>query len=139
MRSDPTEVRSESSQTDCSLPSRVDVPTCSVHCNQPPSPIYFFVFAQFSLASAMSEESPRDGSTPSLLRMHYAAKPQRVLACILCQQRKVKCDRKFPCAVCTKAGVQCISAAIAPRQRRRRFPERELLDRLRDYGTCQEP
>lgn len=60
-------------------------------------------------------------------------KPQRVLACILCQQRKVKCDRKFPCANCVKSRAQCVPATFVPRQRRRRFPERELLDRLRQY------
>ncbi|KAF1847689.1 uncharacterized protein K460DRAFT_384014 [Cucurbitaria berberidis CBS 394.84] len=51
----------------------------------------------------------------------------------MCQQRKVKCDRKFPCANCIKSGTQCVSPALASRQRRRRFPERELLDRLRYY------
>ncbi|KAF5534017.1 C6 transcription factor [Fusarium mexicanum] len=59
-------------------------------------------------------------------------KPHRVLACVLCQQRKVKCDRTFPCSNCVKHGVQCVPAT-QPRQRRRRFPERELLDRLRRY------
>jgi hypothetical protein len=62
-----------------------------------------------------------------------AAKPQRVLACVLCQHRKVRCNRKFPCSNCEKAGAQCIPATLAQRQRRRRFPERELLERLRDY------
>ncbi|PYI09830.1 fungal-specific transcription factor domain protein [Aspergillus sclerotiicarbonarius CBS 121057] len=61
-----------------------------------------------------------------------AAKPHRVLACVLCQQRKVKCDRKFPCASCVRAGAQCVPT-LAPRPRRRRFPERELLERLRRY------
>ncbi|KAH6714115.1 hypothetical protein BKA61DRAFT_56164 [Leptodontidium sp. MPI-SDFR-AT-0119] len=60
-------------------------------------------------------------------------KPQRVLACILCQQRKVKCDRKHPCANCVKARAQCIPATQVTRQRKRRFPERDLLDRLRKY------
>ncbi|KAF2018143.1 hypothetical protein BU24DRAFT_421145 [Aaosphaeria arxii CBS 175.79] len=61
-------------------------------------------------------------------------KPQRVLACILCQQRKVKCDRKFPCSNCTRAGTQCVPGhAVTTRQRRRRFPERDLLDRIRRY------
>ena len=65
-----------------------------------------------------------------------AAKPQRVLSCLQCQQRKVKCSRKFPCENCEKAGTQCVSAAIqTPRQRRRRFPERELLERLRHYES----
>lgn len=64
------------------------------------------------------------------------AKQPRVLACLLCQQRKVKCDRNFPCANCTRSHVQCVPAATQnPRQRRRRFPERELLDRLRHYES----
>jgi len=61
------------------------------------------------------------------------SKAQRVLACVLCQQRKVKCDRKFPCANCLKARVQCVPATQLPRRRKRRFPERELLDQLRKY------
>jgi hypothetical protein len=32
-----------------------------------------------------------------------------------------------------KARLECISATAAPRRRRRRFPERDLLDRLRKY------
>jgi hypothetical protein len=62
-------------------------------------------------------------------------KPQRVLSCILCQQRKVKCDRKFPCGNCVKSHVQCVPAALAPHRRRRRFPERDLLERLRKYES----
>jgi len=57
-------------------------------------------------------------------------KSQRPLACAACQQRKVKCDRKFPCNTCVKSRVQCIPVS-APRQRRRRFPEAELLQRVR--------
>lgn len=62
-----------------------------------------------------------------------AAKPQRVLACVLCQQRKVKCDRRFPCANCTRAKVTCVPATLGTRKRRPRFPERHLLDRIRHY------
>jgi hypothetical protein len=60
-------------------------------------------------------------------------KPSRVLACLLCQQRKVKCDRKLPCGNCIKSRVRCVPAIQVPRKRKRRFPERELLDRLRNY------
>ena len=60
-------------------------------------------------------------------------KPQRVLACVICQQRKVKCDRKFPCANCIKSQAQCVPATLAQRRRRRRFSERVLLERLRKY------
>ncbi|KAJ5448398.1 Transcription factor [Penicillium cf. griseofulvum] len=58
------------------------------------------------------------------------AKTQRTLACVLCQQRKIKCDHTFPCINCVRACVQCKQAT---RQRRRRFPEKELLERLRYY------
>ena len=61
------------------------------------------------------------------------SKPQRVLACVLCQQRKVKCERKFPCKNCIKSQAECVPSTLAPRQRRRRFAERALLDRLRKY------
>lgn len=61
-----------------------------------------------------------------------AVRHQRVLACVQCQQRKVKCQRSFPCANCVRASVPCEQAT---RQRRRRFPERELLARLRHYET----
>ncbi|KAF3037873.1 hypothetical protein E8E11_004033 [Didymella keratinophila] len=59
-------------------------------------------------------------------------KPQRILACVLCQQRKVKCDRKFPCNHCIKAKVQCVPAQQMPR-RRKRPTEQELTERLRQY------
>jgi hypothetical protein len=74
----------------------------------------------------MSPSAPSPSSQPS--------KPQRVLACVRCQQRKIKCDRRFPCANCNTSRAQCVPATVAPRgRRRRRFPERELLDRLRKY------
>ncbi|KAA8648069.1 uncharacterized protein ATNIH1004_003952 [Aspergillus tanneri] len=57
----------------------------------------------------------------------------RAMACILCQQRKVRCDREFPCVNCMRAGVQCVPAVARPR--RRRFPERELLERVRRYES----
>lgn len=76
--------------------------------------------------------SPATTNCPS----SQVAKPQRVLACLLCQQRKVKCDRKFPCANCIRFNAQCVPATtLGPRQRRRRFAERELLDRLRHYES----
>ena len=62
-------------------------------------------------------------------------KQPRILACVACQQRKIKCNRDFPCSHCTKNGVQCIPAHLIPKQRKRRFAERELLDRLRQYES----
>ncbi|KAF7180236.1 hypothetical protein CNMCM7691_009403 [Aspergillus felis] len=73
--------------------------------------------------------TPEQGSPRSPLRA--SNRPTRVLACVLCQQRKVRCDRGFPCANCVRAQAQCVPATQV--RRRRRFPERELLERLRRY------
>ena len=79
----------------------------------------------------------RSTSTPdkslAALPTPQALRQKRVLACVLCQQRKVKCDRKFPCANCTRSRAECVPSTLATRRRRRRFPERELLERLRTY------
>lgn len=82
----------------------------------------------FTMSQSTTVTSPTEPTRTA------APKPQRVLACVSCQQRKVKCDRKFPCANCFRSGAYCVPAnSLAPRQRRRRFAERELLERLRNY------
>lgn len=63
----------------------------------------------------------------------HPGRPPRVLSCVLCQQRKVRCARTFPCPNCIKANAQCVPAGLLPRRRKRRLPERELLDRLHQY------
>jgi Superfamily II helicase, archaea-specific len=68
--------------------------------------------------------------TPS--KQTATIKSRRVLACVLCQQRKIKCDRRFPCVNCVRAGEHCEQAI---RQRRRRFAERDLLARLQHYES----
>ncbi|ORY58142.1 uncharacterized protein BCR38DRAFT_448211 [Pseudomassariella vexata] len=60
-------------------------------------------------------------------------KLQRVLACVLCQQRKVKCNRSFPCTNCIKSRAQCIPATQVTHHRKDMFPKRELLDRVIKY------
>lgn len=72
-------------------------------------------------------------SMPDYSRASKPATPKRVLACVLCQQRKVKCDRKFPCQNCTRLQAQCVPATLTPRRRRRKVAEQDLLDRLRRY------
>ncbi|GIJ81557.1 hypothetical protein Asppvi_000056 [Aspergillus pseudoviridinutans] len=61
----------------------------------------------------------------------HSARSPLIRACVMCQQRKVRCDRKSPCANCVGSGTQCVPATLTPR--RRRFQERVLLDRLRHY------
>jgi len=55
-------------------------------------------------------------------------------SCVLCQNRKVKCDRQKPCSNCIKARAECIpSAPSVPRRRRRKLSEQDLAARLRRY------
>jgi len=78
-----------------------------------------------SQSSQSPEEVPAT-TTPT------ATKITRGHSCILCQQRKVKCDRQKPCSNCVKARVECIpSVPTAPRRRRRKFSEQDLATRLK--------
>jgi hypothetical protein len=57
----------------------------------------------FRLRVHSAEELP-DMSSSMQSMPAAAAKSQRVLACVLCQSRKVKCDRNFPCSNCMRSG-----------------------------------
>ncbi|OHW89625.1 fungal specific transcription factor domain-containing protein [Colletotrichum incanum] len=73
----------------------------------------------------MESESPiSQASTPA------AGKPRTVLACVFCHHRKIKCDRKSPCANCVKADQQCIPSTRAPPGAGRRRIVKDLLERL---------
>lgn len=113
-------------------------------CGLDPVRLYLIlccVFLKLSplVAATMSNMAPTPTqSTPDTSRApsgksSQTSKPQRVLACVLCQQRKLKCDRKFPCAHCVKSRTQCVTRAQAPRRRRQKFPDRQLLERLGQY------
>ncbi|KAI5862733.1 fungal-specific transcription factor domain-containing protein [Durotheca rogersii] len=58
-----------------------------------------------------------------------SGKAPRVLACVLCQSRKIKCDRKTPCSNCIKANSTCTPSTPAPARKRRR-PNQDLQQRL---------
>ncbi|KAK3389292.1 putative C6 transcription factor [Podospora didyma] len=87
-----------------------------------------------SSSSAAGSAAHSEPLTPGTAQSSSAMMPQkRILACVLCQRRKVKCNRKFPCSGCLRAKVPCVPASRAPRQVRRRFTERELLDCIRSH------
>ncbi|ROV92689.1 hypothetical protein VSDG_06579 [Cytospora chrysosperma] len=71
---------------------------------------------------------------PSANANNLLPKPPRILACVLCQHRKIKCDRTFPCANCLKANVTCTPSTPAPARKRRR-PNQDLQERL---ARCEE-
>ncbi|KLJ12378.1 hypothetical protein EMPG_09543 [Blastomyces silverae] len=69
--------------------------------------------------------------TPSLPTHPGSSMPY---SCVLCYQRKVKCDRHDPCSACVKAGASCMfRAPPAPRRRKKNSPESALLSRLKRY------
>ena len=58
----------------------------------------------------------------------------RGTSCVLCQQRKVRCDKNKPCANCVKAKVECrVIPPQPPRRRKKRLHEKDLIDRLKKY------
>ncbi|TIC97869.1 Transcription factor vrtR1 [Colletotrichum higginsianum] len=71
-----------------------------------------------------SETSASQPSTPA------PDKPRTVLACVFCHQRKIKCDRKSPCANCIKSDQPCVPSTRAPPGAGRRRVVKDLLDRL---------
>lgn len=74
-----------------------------------------------------TKNTRRDASSKSL--KHHS--------CALCHRRKVKCDKKIPCSYCKIRGESCVPAPTpVPKPRKKRFPEAELLARLRRYETA---
>jgi hypothetical protein len=57
-------------------------------------------------------------------------KRQRVLACTYCQQRKIRCNRIFPCSNCIKANLTCTPSKPTP-VRKRRTPNVLLQERIK--------
>lgn len=63
-----------------------------------------------------------------------AVKLTRGTSCVLCQQRKVRCDKSKPCANCVKARVECrVVPPQPPRRRKKRLQEKDLIERLWKY------
>ncbi|KAM5356742.1 hypothetical protein ACJ41O_003388 [Fusarium nematophilum] len=69
------------------------------------------------------------GVSPQSRPESPAPRAPRILACVLCQHRKIRCDRRFPCANCIKANVLCTPSTPAPVRKRRR-PNHVLQERL---------
>ena len=55
-------------------------------------------------------------------------------SCVVCTNRKVRCDKAKPCQNCVKAGIECeVAPPPPPRRRKRKLDERELVKRLAKY------
>ncbi|OJK03025.1 hypothetical protein ASPACDRAFT_23646 [Aspergillus aculeatus ATCC 16872] len=57
-------------------------------------------------------------------------------SCVLCHQRKVRCDHQKPCSNCVKARTECrVVPSAPPRRRARKLQSHELIERLRKCET----
>lgn len=87
-----------------------------------------------STASAGTVSVPTTQHTAPKEDLSSVMKVTRGHSCLLCQQRKVRCDKSKPCSNCVKAGVECrVIPPQPPRRRKKRVPERDLVERLRRY------
>ncbi|EWC48825.1 hypothetical protein DRE_00130 [Drechslerella stenobrocha 248] len=58
----------------------------------------------------------------------------RAFNCIICKNRKVKCDRQMPCSTCVKLNFECQYIEPGPRRKRKSSSKHEnLLQRLNKY------
>lgn len=82
----------------------------------------------------MSSQQPQDTPDPSL----------KIWSCIICRRRKIRCDRRDPCANCLKSNIDCHYPVTGRVPRRSRDPtawkspsqkQSELLSRLRRLET----
>ncbi|OAA43604.1 Transcription factor [Metarhizium rileyi] len=87
--------------------------------------------------SAGPERAPETQQRLQPLQDHpdpSMAKLTRGTSCVLCQQRKVRCDKNKPCANCVRAGVECrVVPPQPPRRRKRRLQARDVVERLKKY------
>lgn len=65
---------------------------------------------------------------------HESGRPLQLHSCVICQRRKVKCDRTDPCSNCVKHRVQCEYRSPAPPKRRKRAsPDPDVHAKLKRY------
>ncbi|KAI1264232.1 hypothetical protein F5Y18DRAFT_391457 [Xylariaceae sp. FL1019] len=76
--------------------------------------------------------SPALENTGSVSAASTLAQPVHLRSCVLCRQRKVKCDRRQPCSNCIKSGATCVHPPGAGRaaKRPRQPVDTKVLDRL---------
>ncbi|KHN96055.1 uncharacterized protein MAM_06160 [Metarhizium album ARSEF 1941] len=93
--------------------------------------------ARSESGSAHPGPVPEIRREPQHLRLHQdpsMVKLTRGTSCVLCQQRKVRCDKNKPCANCLKAGAECkVIPPQPPRRRKKRLQDKDLVQRLKKY------
>ena len=66
------------------------------------------VSPQPSPASNESWANPLGGVSPSVGTQRPRRAQSKPLSCSKCRQRKVKCDKSYPCNACRRSGIDCV-------------------------------
>lgn len=74
----------------------------------------------YSTSPGSSTGHFRSALGPQQQQQQQPQHQQQEYSCILCKQRKVRCDRATPCSGCVRAGVECIPGVRQPYKRRKR-------------------
>ncbi|TLD27189.1 hypothetical protein PspLS_05021 [Pyricularia sp. CBS 133598] len=77
-------------------------------------------------------------SGPAAPPAESIVKVTRGHSCVLCQKRKVRCDKTKPCSNCVKAGVEChVEPPLPPNRTRgaKKTLQRDLINRLKRYES----
>lgn len=82
--------------------------------------------------STKSDKHNTSSSSPSTVNNGPTGPPLHHHSCVTCRRRKVRCDKRHPCANCNKGSIECVfpNPGRAPRKARKP-PDTELLARLR--------
>ncbi|PYI19425.1 hypothetical protein BO99DRAFT_432550 [Aspergillus violaceofuscus CBS 115571] len=64
-------------------------------------------------------------NTPQNIPLAVRGETPKTPSCVVCNRRKVRCDRQDPCSACAKNGIECVYRAHAPPRRRKRRPSDE--------------
>lgn len=76
-----------------------------------------------SNSNMASPTQPTAPATPASATPAPQSREPRIkqeYSCVLCKQRKVRCDRLNPCSSCVRAGVSCLPGVRQPYKRRRK-------------------
>ncbi|TLS28477.1 hypothetical protein PpBr36_01294 [Pyricularia pennisetigena] len=91
---------------------------------------------QVSSSASDLNNAPHSGPAPP--PAESIVKVTRGHSCVLCQKRKVRCDKTKPCSNCVKAGVEChVEPPLPPNRSRgaKKTLQRDLINRLKRYES----
>lgn len=72
------------------------------------------------MASTSQPATPAPETTATPAPQARGPEGRHEYSCVLCKQRKVRCDRLNPCSGCLRAGVSCLPGVRQPYKRRRK-------------------